>query len=331
MQIRILKPGMLSTLQDMGRVGYLSQAVPVSGAMDTLSARIANKAVGNEDGEAVIEFTYANAVFKAETDILMAYAGKGAIFKTGEQELPAERPLFIPAGTVIDLINDNTGSRIYLAIAGGWEVPLVLGSRSTYLTATLGGLNGRALKAGDLLNNTGNLTKVAKNMLSKLKGSIINYNEISIPRQLLLTPANQMIRVVPAREFTWFDANSITDFLSTGYTLSRRSNRMGYHLEGAMINRIKKDELFSTAVTPGTIQVTGNGSMILLMADGQTTGGYPRIARVAAVDLPICAQLKPGDTIFFKEISRQAAEILYLEREQQLRKLTMAISSRFMQ
>jgi antagonist of KipI len=322
---------MLSTLQDLGRVGYLSQAVPVSGVMDTLSARIANKAVGNEDGAAVIEFTYANAVFKAETDILIAYAGKGAIFKTGEQGLPAERPLFIPAGTVIDLINDNTGSRIYLAIAGGWDIPLVLGSRSTYLTATLGGLNGRALKAGDLLNNVGNLTKVAKNMLSKLNGSVINYNEISIPRQLLLTPANQMIRVVPARESTWFDANSITDFLSTGYTLSMRSNRMGYHLEGAMINRVKKDELFSTAVTPGTIQVTGNGSMILLMADGQTTGGYPRIAQVAAVDLPICAQLKPGDTIFFKEISRQAAEILYLEREQQLRKLTMAISSRFMQ
>jgi antagonist of KipI len=139
-----------------------------------------------------------------------------------------------------------------------------------------------------------------------------------------------MIRVVPANEFTWFDGLSLIDFLSKPYKLSLNSNRMGYHLEGPVINRLVKDELLSTAVVPGTIQVTGSGSMVLLMADCQTTGGYPRIAQVAAVDMPLCAQLKPGDSIHFKEISRQEAEILLLAREEELRKLANAVKHRYL-
>ena len=195
--------------------------------------------------------------------------------------------------------------------------------------ANLGGLDGRALKTGDILNSTGQLSELTKKIILKLKSDTINYADMSIPRGALVSADNKVIRVVKAREFNWFDDTSASAFLSTGYTISNRSDRMGYHLEGEVINRVNQDELLSTAVTPGTIQVTGNGSMILLMADAQTTGGYPRIAQVAAVDLPHCAQLKPGDVIYFKEISRQEAEILYLEREQQLRKLTLAVSSRF--
>ncbi len=329
MQISLIKPGFLSTIQDLGRHLYLSDAVPISGAMDTLSAKIANKAVGNEDNAAVIEFTYANAEFKAETAILVAYAGDGAIFKTGTKLLPAERPIFIPAGTIISLIKNPTGSRTYLAVSGGWDVPEILSSRSTYLTASFGGLQGRQLQSGDTLFNLNTLTATAKNILNKLKGEVINHPEWSIARQLFL-PANQkFIRVVPAREFNWFDGRSIVDFLSSPYKLSLRSNRMGYHLEGAIINRLVKKELLSTAVVPGTIQVTGNGSMVLLMADCQTTGGYPRIAQVAAVDLPLCGQLNPNDEIYFKEISRPEAETLYLEREQQLKSLTTAIQYKF--
>lgn len=329
MQISLIKPGILSTLQDLGRYNYLSQAVPVSGAMDTLSARIANKAVGNEDSAAVIEFTYANIEFKTETDILIAYAGNGAIFKTGTKLLPEERPVFIPAGTIIDLIKNPTGSRTYLAVSGGWNVPEILGSRSTYLTASFGGLQGRQLQPGDTLFNLNKLTATAKNILDELKGKVINYPNWSIARQLFLPVHQKFIRVVPAQEFTWFDGRSIVDFLSSPYKLSLRSNRMGYHLEGANINRIVNKELLSTAVTPGTIQVTGSGNMVLLMADCQTTGGYPRIAQVAAVDLPLCGQLNPGDEIFFKEICRHEAEMLYFEREEQLRKLTIAIQHKF--
>lgn len=330
MQIRIIKPGLLSTIQDMGRSLYLSQAVPISGAMDSLSARIANKAVGNSDNEAVIEFTYTDAEFIAETDLLIAYAGDGAILKVDDQKLPFERPIYIPAGTIIKLTNMPTGCRTYLAIAGGWDVPDVLGSKSTYLTAGFGGLEGRTLKADDKLNSNDKVSNITQNIFDKLKADHINYTQWSIPRQLLLPADRKSIRVVLANEFTWFDKQSIADFFSTPYIIDQRSNRMGYHLEGAGINRLKNDELLSTAVAPGTIQVTGNGNMVLLMADCQTTGGYPRIAQVAAVDLPLCAQFKPGDTIYFKEINRDEAEMLYLERERDLQRLTTAVHYKFL-
>lgn len=330
MQIRITKPGLLSTIQDMGRKQYLSQAVPVSGAMDMLSARIANKAVGNDDNAAVIEFTYAAAEFVAETDILIAYAGDGALLKTDQQSIPAERPVFIAAHTVIRFINNPAGSRTYVAIAGGFNVAEVLGSRSTYITAAIGGLNGRALQTDDELNSYDTITPVTAHIINQLKSHTVNSANWNLAGQSMLPVDRKTIRVIPAKEFTWFEALSILDFLSNPYKLSLRSNRMGYHLEGSLIERSVKQELLSTAVTPGTIQVTGNGSLVLLMADCQTTGGYPRIAQVASVDLPLCGQLKPGDTIFFKEISRHEAEMLYLEREEQLHKLTLAVKNKFL-
>ncbi len=329
MQISIIKPGFLSILQDLGRNLFRSQAVPVSGAMDTLSARIANKAIGNNDGAVVIEFSCATAVFIADTDILIAYAGDCAILKSGDRYLPAERPLFIPAGKVLNFTKNPAGSRTYLAVSGGWDVPEVLGSRSTYLTASFGGFQGRPLQKGDLLKSSDYLTSISKKILSRLEGREINFPNWGIARQLLLPVNRKNIRVVPAQEFIWFDGRSMVDFLSKPYTLTAQSNRMGYHLEGSILNRIIKDELLSTAVVPGTIQVTGNGSLVLLMADCQTTGGYPRIAQVAAIDLPLCGQLSPGDQIYFKEISGQEAEMLYLEREQQLRKLTLAVQHKF--
>jgi antagonist of KipI len=329
MQIKIIKPGLLSTIQDMGRTLFLSQAVPASGAMDTLSARIANKCVGNDDNAAVIEFTYADAVFIAETDLLIAYAGDGAFIKLNDKILPTNRPLYIPTGTTINLSNNPIGSRTYLAVAGGWDVPEVMGSKSTYLTAGFGGLDGRALKVGDVLNSSQPST-ITQKIIDQLKSDHVNYSEWSIPRQTLLRADRRFINFIPATEFTWFDGRSIADFLTERYVVGQRSNRMGYHLEGAAMNRVKKDELLSTAVTPGTIQVTGNGGLLLLMADCQTTGGYPRIAQVAAVDIPLCAQLKPGDAIYFKQINRREAEMLYLEREQLLQKLAAAIQSKFL-
>lgn len=330
MQIRIVKPGLMSTIQDLGRNLYRSQAVPLSGAMDTLSARIANKAVGNGDNAAVIEFTYADAEFISETDLLIAYAGDGALLQSGEQRLPAGRPLFIPSGTNIKLTNNPYGSRTNLAVAGGWDVPEILGSKSTFLTAGFGGLDGRALKKGDVLKNDERLSDRTQKILKSLNNVKISYPAWSISRQCFLPADRKTIRMVPGNEFGWFDGRCITDLLSTPYRIGQQSNRMGYHLEGALIARLKKDELLSTAVTPGTIQVTGSGTMVLLMADCQTTGGYPRIAQVAGVDMPLCAQLKPGDAIYFKEISRREAEMLYIEREQQLHQLTTAVQIKYL-
>jgi antagonist of KipI len=330
MRIRIIKPGILSTIQDLGRKLYLSQAVPVSGAMDTLSARIANMAIGNDDNAAVIEFTYADAEFMTETDALIAYAGDGTILQVGELVIPAEKPVFIPAYTSIQLINNPAGSRTYLAIAGGFDVPEVLGSRSTFITAKTGGFEGRSLQAGDTLYSAETLTTTTVNIFEKLKGQTITYPAWSIARRMFLPADTKRIRIVPAHEFSWFHGLAIVNFLSEPYTLSMNSNRMGYHLDGEPITRIIKNELLSTAVTPGTIQVTGNGSMVLLMADCQTTGGYPRIAQVAAVDLPLCGQLKPGDAIYFEDISHQNAEMLYIEREHELQQIRQAIQQKYL-
>jgi antagonist of KipI len=330
MSIRIIKPGVLTTVQDNGRLMYLSQAVPVSGVMDTLSARVANEALGNDKLAAVIEFTYGNAEFKTEADVLIAYSGEGATLTINNKVIPDNRPVFIPAGLILTLATNPMGSRTYIAIAGGWDVPEVLESKSTYLMAGFGGFNGRALRAGDTLSAISNLNITTKSIWESLKSDDIKYPLWSIPKVNFLPLNNKVIRVVPAHEFTWFGGLSILNFLSEPYTLSLNSNRMGYHLDGPLINRLSKQELLSTAVTPGTIQVTNNGKLILLMADGQTTGGYARIAQVAAVDLPLCAQLNPGDTINFKEISRNEAEALYLDRELELDEIRTAVKNRFL-
>jgi len=327
MKIRITKPGLLSTVQDMGRRSYLAQAVPVSGTMDPLAAHLANIAVGNGADAAVIEFTYAAAEFIAQTDSLIAYAGDGAFFKTDQLNLPAEKPVFLPAGTVVKLVNNETGSRTYLAIAGGFNVPPVLGSRSTYLMGGFGGLDGRALKKGDGLCAQTQLSLVSAKMFTQLNSSKVNYTRWGLSCGAFLPANRKIIRVIPANELSWFQAEAIINFLSAPFTVTDLSNRMGYHLEGPEIKRLVDRELLSTAVAPGTIQVTGNGSPLLLMADCQTTGGYPRIAQVIAVDLPLCAQLKPNDQIYFQEISLADAEMLYIRREHNLKKLITTIGS----
>ena len=329
MSIRIIKPGLLSTVQDLGRVGYLSQAVPRSGAMDQLATLVANKAVGNADNCAVIEFTHGGASFIAMRELLIALSGDGAILNTGDGRLPSERPVFIPAGSVLHLEHNRLGSRSYLAVAGGWDVPKVLGSRSTYLTGKMGGLDGRCLLENDQLSNTGELSALTRAILNRLSGNTINYPNWSIGRHLLLPENRLTLRVIPGREHNWFVETSINDWLSQAYTVGHSSNRMGYRLQGPVLSRVKTGELLSTAVTPGTIQVTGDGSLVLLMADCQTTGGYPRIAQVANVDLPLCAQLKPGDEIAFVEISWKEAEKLNFGLMQNLKKISLAINQKY--
>jgi len=330
MRISIVKAGLLTSVQDMGRYRYLSQAVPVSGAMDQLAHRLANKAVGNEDDRATIEFTYADASFKAETDLLLAYSGDGAFLVYNDQVMPAEKPLFFRSGSVIKLINNPVGVRICLAVAGGWEVPEVMESKSTFLAGAFGGYEGRMLQKGDVLSNNVGLGKLSQEILNQLINRGLSYPNWRISRESLIPENRHSIRVVLANEINWFDATSIIAFLTNTYSIDRRSNRMGYHLNGKALVRKVKKELISTAVTPGIIQVTGSGDLVILMADCQTTGGYPRIAHVAAVDLPLCAQLKPGDEIRFSEISRDEAAELYLEREHDLSLITTAISLKYL-
>ncbi|MGM9479347.1 biotin-dependent carboxyltransferase family protein [Pedobacter sp. GSP4] len=329
MEISIFKAGLLTTVQDLGRFNYRSDGVPLSGAMDLFSARLANIALNNADDLATIEFTYAAAEFIADTDILIAYAGDGATLVTNEIKLPQHRPIFLPKGSIVKLQNNNNGARTYLAVAGGWDIPNVLGSRSTYLTAGFGGYNGRALQTKDQLSNIEKHVDNTLQIYNQLKGDKVNFTKWGISTRMLSTSNRKTIRIIMGRESAWFDQKSITNLLSTPYKTGIDSNRMGINLEGQIMERNKKEELLSTAVIPGTIQVTGSGKMVLLMADCQTTGGYPRIAQVATVDLTLCAQLKPGDMIQFIEISQQASEKLYIERELEINAIKIAVNTRF--
>lgn len=326
MTITIIKPGIHSTIQDLGRFFYRAQGIPPSGAMDPLSMQIANISLGNTPNEAVLEITYASISIRTETDVLISCSGESAALYTEDGiALPSNCPLFIPAGRCLDFRHNGYGLRTYLAIAGGWDVPVVLGSKSTYLLGQFGGLDGRILKKGDSLNSANNLTEINKRLLSSLKSVAINFPSWRVHKERFKPLDKKTIRIVPGKEFTWFRADSLLNFLSSSYTLRHDSNRMGHLFEGPFLSRSVQRELLSTAVAPGTIQVSHNGSLILLMADGQTTGGYPRIAQVAQVDIPLCAQLKPGDAIQFSAISRIDAEKLYLNQERELRKLAVAI------
>lgn len=329
MQFIIHKPGLLTTIQDQGRISYFAQAVPVSGPMDALAARIANMAVGNEAHAAVIEFTYGGAVLSAQTDALIAFSGDGCEVRANGEPVPFNKPVFVPAGITLTLFTTEYGCRSYLAIAGGWDVPELLQSRSTYLPAALGGWKGRALQANDLLTNEDRLTDITLKIEAALKGDTLRFPVWSIARRLLLPADTTTIRVMRGREFNWFTGSSVNAFFTGSYALSHKSNRIGYYLEGVLLERSTRRELLSTAVTPGTIQVTGNGSPVLLMTDCQTTGGYPRVAQVAAADLPLCGQLRPGDQISFREITAGEAERLYFEQEKQLEEIVEAIRLKY--
>ncbi|WP_237073750.1 5-oxoprolinase subunit C family protein [Mucilaginibacter mali] len=330
MRFTIHKTGLLATVQDLGREAYLAQAVPHSGTMDTLSARIANIALGNKQTDAVIEFTYAGASLHADTDMLIAYAGDGALLYADQQLIKPERPVFIPAGTVLHLKTGLAGCRTYLAIAGGVDVPEVLQSRSTYLPAALGGLDGRALKPDDVMMGNPGISSVTQKIFDQLKGGKISTTRWSLPRKKILPVDDGTICLVRGPEYGWFKQADADMLWASPFRLGQRSDRMGYHLEGAAISRETDRELLSTCVVPGTIQVTGNGGMIMLMADCQTTGGYPRIAQVAAVHLPLCAQLKPGDQLRFSEITWELAMEMYIKSEQEIDDLAKAVANQYL-
>jgi antagonist of KipI len=326
MNIKVIKPGVFSTIQDLGRTQFLDQAVPISGVMDQVSAKIANLLVGNAVDAALIEIVDGNFEFIAQDDILIALVSQNPSFKIAHQETPINRPIFIPKGSIMCLKYNTNGRYSYLAVAGGWDVPEVLGSKSTFVTAEFGGYHGRRLQKGDELKSAQRRSKQNQILIENLKSKTVNYSKWSIPAGQLLSTSNSIVRVILGREFDWFEDLALTDFLSKPYQLTK-GNRMGVHLQGPKITRKKspQKELLSTAVVPGTIQVTGDGSLIVLMADCQTTGGYPRIAKIAEVDLPVCAQLKPGNDIHFEFISLKEAEKLYLQLQKDFQKLATAI------
>ena len=243
--------------------------------------------------------------------------------------LPLWRPICIQAGTTLSAASARRGCRGYVAIAGGIDVPEVLGSRSTYVRAALGGLEGRALRRGDVLaigNPCERSRRIAAGVIATRGGGSVAIARWSASPALIPFYASAaVIRVLDGAHAPLLTAESAQLFWSAEFRVGAQSDRMGYRLEGSTLELTTPTELLSEGVAFGTVQLPPGGNPIVLMADRQTTGGYPRIGEVASVDLPLLAQLKSGDRLRFRPISLDEAQRLYLAREDNIRQARAAI------
>ncbi|WP_106765819.1 biotin-dependent carboxyltransferase family protein [Paenibacillus faecalis] len=324
MSITVIKPGLLSTVQDSGRIGYGKFGVSVSGAMDHISHRTANWLVGNHEDEATLELTWSGFTAEFGQDQWVAITGADFSPAIEGVSVPMWRPVFVRKGSRLTFHKPVSGCRAYLAVAGGMDVPEVMGSRSTYLRAGIGGFHGRALQPGDVLDvRAGGFSAPATRLN---KGDFFYSVKWSIPAAVFLKDDHQpIIRVIRGNQFDDFDAESRRSLFDQTFQVTSQSDRMGYRLSGSPLRLSTPKEYISEAVTPGTVQVPADGQPIILMADCQTHGGYPKIAQVASVDIPLVAQVPPGGCIRFNEITLQEAEALLIDRSRKLRLLSRMI------
>ena len=291
--LSILRPGVFTTVQDLGRWGFQSRGVPVSGAMDWYSHRLANLLVGNDPDLATLEVTLAGPQLRFESKVIVAVTGGYFHLTLDDVPIEMDRAIEVQSGAVMKFGERVRGARAYIAVQGGIDVPRVLGSRSTHVLTGMGGHQGRALKAGDTIP-------------LGVKGEGRGAN---VPHPLPLTPFAAKLRAVPA------DARLFAHIASRQFQVSPRSNRMGYLLDGGSVGSDACGAVVSTAVPTGTIQVPPSGSPILLMNDHATTGGYAIAGVVITADLPLAGQLAPGESVAFEACSRETAAAELRQRE----------------
>ena len=327
MSLSILRPGLLTTVQDLGRPGYQKDGIAVSGALDAVALRVANLLVGNTEGAAGLEITLLGPRIRFDADHLLALAGADLSLTLNGRPVGLHRPVWVAAGAELAFGAPVAGSRIYLAVAGGVAVAPVLGSRATYLRAGLGGLHGRALRAGDQLP-TAEPSAVGLRLMQQLAKNQTSWAQASWTPGPNLCPTprpNPIVRAVRGPEYGQFRAESQRAFWEQPFAVTTEADRMGYRLQGPVLERLIDTELLSSAVTFGTVQVPASGQPIVLLADRQTTGGYPRLAQVITADFPALAQAAPGQVLRFQEVSLAEAQALYLAQERRLRALQQAI------
>ena len=294
--LKVVTAGPLDLLQDpFGRVGYQRFGVPVSGALDSTSLRIANIVAGNPDGIAGIEVFFQGPTIEVDADSARFVAiGANLEVQAGDsmRNVPAGQSVRLVRGERLKVGRCETGLVAYLAVEGGFAVPPFLGSQSTYLRAGFGGLAGKAVRKGDVL------PLAAPHAAERA--------ERRAPQGTLAAPSS--VRVVLGPQDGHFTERGIRTLLDTAWTVSRQSDRMGIRLEGPPIEHAKGYNIVSDGIAPGAIQVPGNGLPIVLLADRPTTGGYPKIATVASADVPAFGRLRPGATIRFEAVSVEQAE-----------------------
>ena len=300
MGITILKPGIQCSIQDLGRWGHQQFGVPIGGVMDRQSACTANRLCGNADGEALLECTLHGTVITCDETISFALTGGGAKATVNGCAVDYNRLIKMVAGSELKLHPDPHGCRTYIAVAGGLQVPLELGSASTYQPSRIGGLDGQPLAAGQFvpLKSSGGLLPGGRDIVIREDGFGMGNWKAQV-QPMPHVNETVMLACESGPEWDWFDDSTQKDFTGETFTISTHANRMGYRLEGPPLSLREKKELVSTAVTRGIVQVTHEGSPIVLMADAQTIGGYPRMARLTSQAIDLLAQCRPGVRVRF--------------------------------
>lgn len=320
MSITVLKAGMLSSFQDLGRPGHQHLGIPVGGAMDSRAHRLANLLAGNDGDEATLEITLAGPTLRFEAPGCLAISGAQLSPALNGEPIPNNRPVLFRAGDTLEFGARVSGLRAYIAWHGGADIPLMMSSRSTYLRGGFGGFKGRALKKGDTV---GLRADFHEHSLDELEQTLWA-TRIYLPAMLGAMPRSAL-RSMRGPHDSLFTPQSVDDFFSGEYRISADSERMGYRLHGPRLTLKESVQLLSEATCFGSVQVPPDGNPIVLMADRQTTGGYAKIAHVATVDLPVIAQCMPGDTLGFTEISLEQAQQLDARREAAFARLHQAL------
>lgn len=302
--IEIISPGLLSTVQDLGRSAYLVYGISACGAMDSFALRMANMLVGNSQGAAAIEITLLGPKLRFLREGVFAITGGDLNPRMNGERIPLWKSMRFSQGDLLEFGLVNEGCRAYIAVSGGIEVPQVMGSRSTFIRGGYGGLEGRALISGDVLLSGKDTTKASKTV-----GRLLPY--AYRPRYAEDYP----IRFIRGPQADAFTSSSYEVFISTTYIVSMDSDRMGYRLQGEKLVHTTGADIISDYIAAGSIQVPGNGQPIVLMSDCQVTGGYTKIGVVIGVDLPYLAQKKPGDQIRFKPVEIEEAQQLWRDQE----------------
>jgi biotin-dependent carboxylase-like uncharacterized protein len=309
MSMNVLKPGMQSSFQDLGRVGFQQLGVPVTGVMDTRAHQLANILVGNDSDQASLEITLTGPTLEFSKACCIAITGADLSPTLNGQPLSLNRPIVIRAQDTLAFGQRRMGTRAYLAIHGGFALTQALGSNSTHMRCAIGGWQGRALQRGDRIEFNHPLASQDLEGLAQDLWSI----KIYLPAALVASTRTHA-RIVSSEQFDDFTLESQRALTSETFRISPDSERMGYRLQGPQIKLSKPRQMLSEATTFGTIQVPAGGQLIVLMADRQTTGGYPKIGYVASVDLPLLAQMGPGDSIAFERITLEQAQMLDARR-----------------
>jgi antagonist of KipI len=317
MKIIVTRAGFLTSVQDLGRTGYRQFGVSLGGALDVFALRVANLLVGNNESAAGLEITFGGLHLRFADERVVAWCGGEFDVRLGPAPLPAGHAARLQVGEELRIGRPQSGCRSWLAISGGIDVPIVLGSRATDLRANFGGFEGRALRDEDLLPLSARPASSTP-ATTRIGSWTAPHDWVSPAKR------DPILRFVRGADCARFDASTLPRFTSESFAVSPDSDRMGVRFEGPMLSGI--GDLISEAVAPGTIQVPPSGKPILLLQDCQTIGGYPKIAHVITVDLGIAAQLRAGDHVRFSEVSLADAHRLLLEREGALERFRVGLS-----